>query len=222
MNLETWSAVEQYISCGLVRPDGVLTKVQEEAAAAGLPPISVSPNQGKFLYLLARMLRAKEILEIGTLAGYSTVWMARGLEPGGRLVTLEKDAHHASIAERNFEHAGLSDVIDLRLGNALDTLPLLAKENRRQFDLVFIDADKQNNPGYFQWALALARPGSLIVVDNVVREGRVLDSASNDKSVQGVRRLNELMAAEPRVSATTLQTVGSKGYDGFTMALLVS
>jgi predicted O-methyltransferase YrrM len=220
MNLEIWTAVEQYISDGLVQPDEILAAVQAAAAAEGLPPISVSPNQGKFLYLMAQILRAREILEIGTLAGYSAIWMTRGLEPGGRLVTLENDAHHARVAAQNFERAALSGAIDLRFGAALETLPRLAHENRGPFDLVFIDADKENNPAYFQWALTLARIGSLIVVDNVVREGAVLDAASGDKSVQGVRRLNQMMASEPRVSATTLQTVGSKGYDGFSVALV--
>lgn len=191
------------------------------SAAAGLPPINVAPNQGKLLHLLARMCGSREILEIGTLGGYSTIWLARALPAGGQLITLEVDPGHAEVAQANFVRAGLAGIIELRLGSAADTLAQLAAEGAGPFDFVFIDADKPSTPEYFSWTLRLTRPGSVIVVDNVIREGAVADSASNDASVQGVRRLNELLASEPRVSATAIQTVGSKGYDGFVLALVL-
>jgi predicted O-methyltransferase YrrM len=220
MSQDQWTAVERYITDLLVKPDAVLEAALNASAAAGLPAINVSPNQGKLLYLLARMIEARNILEIGTLGGYSTIWLARGLADGGRLITLENDPKHAAISRANFARAGLSETIELRLGSALDVLPKIAAENRAPFDLVFIDADKQNNPQYFEWALKLARRGSVIIVDNVIRDGAVIDEKNRDSSVQGVRRLNDLMAAEPRVSVTALQTVGSKGYDGFAIALV--
>jgi predicted O-methyltransferase YrrM len=220
MTIERWTAVDRYIADRLVLSDSVLTAALEASAASGLPDISVTPNQGKLLWLWARVLGAKNILEIGTLGGYSTIWLARGLAAGGRLVTLEVEPKHAEVARANFARAGLEGVVELRLGPALETLPKLAAEGRGPFDLVFIDADKPNNPEYFAWALRLARRGSLIIVDNVVRGGAVINAESVDPSVQGVRRLNELLAAEPRVSATAIQTVGSKGYDGFAVALV--
>jgi len=180
----------------------------------------VSPPQGRLLELLARALQAKTILEIGTLGGYSTLWLARGLASGGRIVTLEVDPKHAEVARRNFERAGRSGVIELRLGAALETLPRLVAERAGPFDLVFVDADKPSLPDYFSWSLKLSRPGTLIVVDNVVREGEVADPRSPDPAVQGVRRMNERIAAEPRVSATSLQTVGGKGYDGLAFVLV--
>lgn len=214
--MKRWDDVDRYIGDTLVQPDAALSATLEASEAAGLPPISVSPAHGKLLWLLARTLQAKRILEIGTLGGYSAIWLARGLAPGGRLITLEALEKHAALARENLARAGLGDRVEVRVGPALDTLPQLAGP----FDLVFIDADKQNNPQYFRWALKLSRPGSLIVVDNVVRDGAVLDARSRDGAVQGVRQLYELMAAEPRVAATAVQTVGVKGYDGFAIALV--
>jgi len=214
--MKRWDDVDRYIGDTLVQPDAALSATLEASEAAGLPPISVSPAHGKLLWLLARTLQAKRILEIGTLGGYSAIWLARGLAPGGRLITLEALEKHAALARENLARAGLGDRVEVRVGPALETLPRLAGP----FDLVFIDADKQNNPQYFRWALKLSRPGSLIVVDNVVRDGAVLDARSRDGAVQGVRQLYELMAAEPRVAATAVQTVGVKGYDGFAIALV--
>lgn len=219
MSKAQWTAVEQYISDMLIPSDPVLDRALEAREEAGLPAIDVTPNHGKLLHILARMVNARAILEIGTLAGYSTIWLARALAPGGRLVTLEIDPAHAEVARANIAHAGLADSVDLRLGRALDTLPTLGDEGTA-FDLVFIDADKESNADYFAWALKLSRPGSVIVVDNVVRDGAVADAASTDPLVLGVRRLNERIAAEPRVTATAIQTVGSKGYDGFTIAVV--
>ncbi|MGA2499052.1 MAG: O-methyltransferase, partial [Tepidisphaeraceae bacterium] len=190
------------------------------SAAAGLPAISVAPNQGKLLQLLAQLAGARNILEIGTLGAYSTSWLARALPAGGRLITLEADRKHARVARANVARAGLAGVVELRLGQALKTLPKLAAEGCGPFDLIFIDADKANIPDYFTWALKLSRRGSLIVVDNVIRKGAVINAASRDPSIQGVRRFNEMLAAEPRVSATAIQTVGSKGYDGLALVLV--
>jgi predicted O-methyltransferase YrrM len=211
-----WDEVDRYISDTLVRPDAALSAALEASDAAGLPAISVSPAHGKLLWLLARTLQAKRILEIGTLGGYSTIWLARGLAPGGRLITLEVLDKHAAVARENLARAGLGAVVEVRVGPALETLPRL----EGPFDLVFIDADKQNNAEYFRWALKLSRRGSLIVVDNVVRDGAVVDARSRDAAVQGVRQLYELMSTEPRVAATAVQTVGVKGYDGFAVALV--
>jgi predicted O-methyltransferase YrrM len=215
-----WTAVDRYLTELLVPADGVLEAVLAANAAAGLPPHDVSPTQGKLLWLLARTQGARAILEIGTLGGYSTIWLARALADGGRLITLEANPTHAEVARANLVRAGLADVVEVRVGRATDTLPALATEGRGPFDLIFIDADKPSNAEYFGWALELSRPGSLIVVDNVVRDGAVFDEGSADASVQGVRRLNERLASEPRVSATAIQTVGSKGYDGFAIALV--
>jgi predicted O-methyltransferase YrrM len=222
MTQELWTAVDGYIADGLVRSDEALEAALAASQAAGLPSIHVAPNHGKLLHLLARLKGARTILEIGTLGGYSTIWLARALPEGGRLITLESDPTHAEVARANIARAGLADRVALRLGAALDTLPRIADEGLGPFDLVFIDADKPNNPGYFAWALRLTRRGSLIVVDNVVRKGAVIDAASTDPNVQGVRRLNEMLAAEPRVSATAIQTVGCKGYDGFALALVIA
>jgi predicted O-methyltransferase YrrM len=200
-----------------VQPDAALDAALEASDAAGLPRISVSPAHGKLLWTFARLLNARRILEIGTLGGYSTLWLARGLARDGRLITLEALEKHAKVARANIERAGLSSVVEVRVGQALATLPSLAGP----FDLTFIDADKQNNADYFSWALKLSRPGGLIVVDNVVREGAVIDARSRDAAVQGVRRLNELIAKERRVAATAIQTVGIKGYDGFAVALVL-
>jgi predicted O-methyltransferase YrrM len=217
---ELWTAVDRYFGDLLVPADAALEAALEASTAAGLPAIQVTPSQGKLLHLLARLVGAREILEIGTLGGYSTIWLARALPAGGRVVTLEAEPKHAEVARANLARAGVADVVDLRLGRALDTLPQLAAERRTPFDLVFIDADKPSIPEYFDWALRLARPGTAIVVDNVVRDGKVADADSDDDSVRGVRRFAEQLAREPRVSATVVQTVGAKGYDGFALAVV--
>jgi predicted O-methyltransferase YrrM len=218
MTDEKWTAVDRYITDLIVQPDAVLNAALEASAAAGLPEISVTPGQGKLLYLLAKLRHATTILEVGTLAGYSTIWLARALTPSGRLVTVESDHSHAAVAQSNIERARLTGVVDLRVGLALDVLPALAARGEK-FDLTFIDADKPNIPAYFEWAMKLSNPAALIIVDNVVRDGAVIDETSEDPSIRGVRRFNEMLAADNRVSATTIQTVGSKGYDGFTIVL---
>lgn len=215
-----WTRVDRYINDMLVPSDAALDAAIEASNKAGLPAISVTPSQGKFLHLLARLQGARRILEIGTLGGYSTIWLARALPPGGSLVTLEMDPRHAEIALSNISRAGLADKVDLRIGRALDTLPLLAGEGGGAFDLTFIDADKRSIPDYFMFALKLSRRGSLIIVDNVVREGAVVDPENDDPDVLGIRQFNSVLAAEPRVSATAIQTVGAKGYDGFTLVLV--
>jgi predicted O-methyltransferase YrrM len=223
MSQDTWNAVDDYLAATLVKPEAALEAALQDSEAAGLPAINVSPPQGKFLHLLARVQGARNILEIGTLGGYSAIWLARALPPGGgRLVTLEVDPQHAKVARANLARAGFANIAQVRLGRAIDTLPELEREGAGPFDLVFIDADKPSNPEYFAWALKLSRRGTVIVVDNVVRRGAVADAASDDAAVQGVRRLNAMMALEPRVSATAIQTVGVKGYDGFAVALVVS
>ncbi|MGH7717271.1 MAG: O-methyltransferase [Gemmatimonadaceae bacterium] len=222
MNQDHWTAVDSYLTDLLAPHDAALEATLDASTAAGLPSIQVSPNQGKLLYLLARLQGARAILEIGTLGGYSTIWLARALAPGGRVITLEFDPKHAEVARANVARAGLAGVVEVRIGPALDTLPRIAAEGRGPFDLTFIDADKPNTPEYFQWALRLSRRGSLIIADNVVRDGAVIDATSTDPSTQGMRRFLELLAAEPRVSATAIQTVGSKGYDGFAVALVTA
>src|SRR4051812_25618956 len=211
MSQEQWTAVDRLITDLVVRPDPALNAALDDSAAAGLPAINVSPPQGKLLHLLARAQGARNILEIGTLGGYSTIWLARALPADGRLVTLEVDPKHAEVARRNIERADLGGVVDLRLGPALETLPKLAAEGIGPFDLIFIDADKPSNAEYFVWALELSRPGTLIIVDNVVRGGEVVDPDNHDPRTLGVHRLNDVIAAEPRVSATAVQTVGRKG-----------
>jgi predicted O-methyltransferase YrrM len=215
-----WTNVDRYITDLLVRPDAALDAALQASKAAGLPDISVTPNQGKLLMLLAQIQGAKLILEIGTLGGYSTIWLARALPPDGRLITLESEPKHAEVARANIARAGLNALVDLRLGRALDSLAQLAAENRGPFDFIFIDADKVTYPEYFKWALKLSRVGTVIIADNIVRKGAVIDPASSDANVQAVRRFNELVAAEPRVTATVIQTVGSKGYDGFAVAVV--
>jgi len=222
MTQDVWTAVDKYITGLLVPSDTALEAALQASSDAGLPHIQVSPAQGKLLHLLARACNARQILEIGTLGGYSTIWLARALPAGGRVITLEADAKHAGVARANFALAGLVGVIELRLGPALESLPKLAAEGRCPFDLIFIDADKANMREYFDWALKLSRAGSVIISDNVIRKGAVLDAASADANVQGVRRFNERLAAEKRVSATEIQTVGSKGYDGFALAVVNS
>jgi predicted O-methyltransferase YrrM len=219
---DQWTEVDRYFSDKLLPSDPSLESALETSVRAGLPAISVSPNQGKLLQILAQLVGARSILEIGTLGGYSTIWLARGLRPGGHLVTLEVDPKHAEVARLNVSRAGLKDVVEIRIGNALETLPRLSAERRGPFDLVFIDADKQNIPTYFEWALKLSRPGALIVVDNVVRSGAVIDADSSDPSVQGVRRFVDLLRAQTGASGTVVQTVGIKGYDGLAIVLVAS
>ncbi len=216
----TWSAVDEYVA-GLLAPhDEALEMAVRGSEEAGLPAIQVSPPQGKLLQLLARTLGARSILEFGTLGGYSTIWLGRALPDGGRLITLEADPRYAEVARGNIDRAGLGDVVELRLGPALDLLPALDEEDAGPFDLTFIDADKVHSPDYFAWALEHSRPGSLIVCDNVIRDGRLVDISDDDPAIEAQRRLHELLAAEPRVEATTIQTVGGKGYDGFNIALI--
>lgn len=220
MSQDLWTSVDRYITDMLIPADPALEAALTASTEGGLPPIAVAPNQGKWLMILAQAVGARFILEMGSLGGYSTIWLARALPSDGRLITLEFDPKHAEVARANIARAGLADKVELRLGKALDTLPELALEGLGPFDLIFIDADKGNYPGYIEWALKLSRPGTLIIGDNVVRDGKVLDAADPDPSVQGVRRMNEIIAAEPHLSATAIQTVGSKGYDGFTLALV--
>lgn len=222
MTQELWSEVDRYLVSTLGLDDPDLASIQEAADVAGLPPIQVSAPQGKLLQIIARMIDAKNILEIGTLAGYSTIFLARALAPGGKVVTLELEKRHAEVAVANFERAALENRIEMRQGNAMDTLPQLSKEGAGPFDMVFIDADKPNIPSYFEWSLKLSRPGAVIIVDNVVREGAVADAGSTDEAVKGVRRLNEMMASDSRVVSTVIQTVGTKGYDGFAVAIVNS
>lgn len=222
MHEDQWTEVDRYFSEKLLARDSILESSLAASVAAGLPAISVSPNQGKLLQMLAQIVGARSILEIGTLGGYSTIWLARGLRAGGHLITLEIDPKHADVAQQNVARAGLQDVVEVRIGNALDTLSQISAERRDPFDLIFIDADKQNIPTYFQWAMKLSRPGTLIIVDNVVRSGAVIDADSSDPSVQGVRRFVELLGAESGATGTAIQTVGTKGYDGFAIVLVGS
>jgi predicted O-methyltransferase YrrM len=217
MTHEQWSQVDAYLVDKLVPSDAVLDAALRSSTEAGLPPINVAPNQGKFLALLAAIQGAKRILEIGTLGGYSTIWLARSLPADGHLLTLELDPTHAEVARTNVERAGLAAKVEVRVGRAVDSLAALAGEGVAPFDFVFIDADKQSIPEYFQWSLKLSRAGSVIVVDNVIRKGAVIDAASTDPNVQGVRLFNELLSKTAGVSATAVQTVGSKGYDGFAL-----
>ncbi len=221
MTPDLFTAVDRYITDLFVPPDPALDEALEASDAAGLPSINVSPNMGKLLQILARLQRAHNILEIGTLGGYSTIWLARGLPADGHLITLEVDSKHAEVARANIRRAGLDKIVELRLGPALETLPKLAAEGRGPFDMIFIDADKPNNPEYFTWALKLSRLGSLIFIDNVVRKGAVIDVNSSDPTIQATRRLNAMLAAEPRVTVTEIQTVGSKGHDGCAIALVI-
>jgi predicted O-methyltransferase YrrM len=222
MSQEKWTAVDRYIEDALGLSDPVLEAAVAAAKAAGLPEIQVAPNQGKLLWLLARARGARRILELGTLGGYSAIWLARALPPGGRLVTLELDPKHAEVARANLERAGLASLVDLRVGPALETLPKLAAEGAGPFELVFVDADKAAMPQYCEWALKLSAPGAVLVFDNVVRQGGLLDDSGSNPSVEGVRRLHGMLAADPRVSATTIQTVGCKGWDGLTIAYVTT
>jgi predicted O-methyltransferase YrrM len=221
-----WVAVDEYIAQHLLPADAALDAALAASDAAGLPPIAITPNQGKLLELIARVHGASSILELGTLGGYSTIWLARALPEGGRLITLESEPRYAEVARANIARAGLSELVEIRVGAALQTLPELHAQGAGPFDLIFIDADKRNNPSYLEWSLKLSRPGSLIVADNVVRAGAILDPHAIDQRpgdgvVGGVRRFYELLAAEPRVSATAIQTVGAKGHDGFAFALVL-
>jgi predicted O-methyltransferase YrrM len=220
MGQDVWTAVDAFITGHLVPSDGALDAALAASRDAGLPAISVSRAQGRFLELVARATFARSILEVGTLGGYSTIWLARGLVPGGRVVTLEVDPRHAEVARKNLAHASLEGVAEVRVGPALESLPRLESDSRAPFDLVFIDADKPNNASYFEWALKLTRKGGVILVDNVVRDGTVVDKDDRDPRVVGTRRLYERIAREPRVKATAIQTVGDKGYDGFVMAVV--
>ncbi|RLL67932.1 O-methyltransferase [Streptomyces sp. Z26] len=222
MSQNQWTAVDQFLTDRLIGPDAVLDAATAAATAAGLPEISVSPPQGKLLHLLALVQGARTVLEIGTLGGYSTIWLARALPADGRLVTLEADPAHAEVARANLARAGFDGRAEVRVGAALDTLPGLVDDPAAPFDLVFIDADKPNNPSYLEWALRLTRPGSLVIGDNVVRDGAVADPAATDPGTEGSRRLVELIGAHPRLSATAVQTVGSKGYDGFVLARVMA
>ena len=213
MTQTQWTAVDEYINDLFVPSDFALDATIQSTIDAELPQINVAPNQGKLLHILTQIRGATRILELGTLAGYSTIWLARALPADGKLITLEANSKHAEVAREN---------IEIRVGAALDTLPQLAAEGQAPFDLVFIDADKVNIPEYFTWSLKLTRRGSVIIVDNVVRKGAVIDADSTDENIQGVRKFNALLAAEPRVTATTIQTVGSKGYDGLAIALVTS
>jgi predicted O-methyltransferase YrrM len=216
-----WVEVEEWIVGRLIGHDEALEQALKAAADGGLPAIQVEPSTGKLLQLFARMVGAQRILEIGTLGGYSTIWLARGLPEDGRLITLEANPDYAAVAERNIANAGVADRVDLRVGPALEALPKIAEEGVAPFDMVFIDADKSNQDKYLSWALDLTRLGSVIVGDNVVRDGRVLDSDNEDPNIQGIRRFMDLLAADPRVDATAIQTVGSKGYDGFAVGLVI-
>jgi predicted O-methyltransferase YrrM len=220
MGKEEWTKVDEYYSSLFMPHDAVLEQALADSAAAGLPGINVAPNQGKLLFLMAKAACAQRILEIGTLGGYSTIWLARSLLPDGRLISLELNPKHAEVARKNITRAGLERVVEVRQGPALSSLEQLVSEQAGPFDLIFIDAHKPEYTEYFQWSLKLSRPGTLIIADNVVRNGAVADSATKDELVLGIRRFNEAVGKEKRVSATALQTVGSKGYDGLVMALV--
>lgn len=220
MNKDFFSSVDSYINNLFAIEDNVLTATDRSIEEANIPPISVSANQGKFLQVMAHLCHASKILEIGTLAGYSTIWMARALPKTGKLITLELDPKHAAVAQNNINLANLQSIVDIRIGKALDMLPKLEAEGVAPFDMIFIDADKPPYVEYFQWALKLSRPGTLIVADNVIREGKVLDETSTDEMVRGAQRFNKMLAAEPRVTATIMQTVGMKEHDGMAIAVV--
>ncbi|MFF4346410.1 O-methyltransferase [Streptomyces sp. NPDC001530] len=219
---QRWNDVDDYFTTLLAPADDILAAALRDSDAAGLPPINVAPNQGKLLQLLAQIQGARRVLEIGTLGGYSTIWLGRALPADGRLITFEYDAKHAEVARGNLARAGLDKIAEVRVGPALESLPKLAEENPEPFDFVFIDADKVNNPHYIDWAVKLTRPGSLIVLDNVVRGGAITDAASTDPSVRGTRAALELIASHPKLSGTAIQTVGIKGYDGFALARVLA
>jgi predicted O-methyltransferase YrrM len=219
---ELWTAVDQYLTETLIPPDPILEAVLAANAAANLPAIDVTPTQAKFLHMLALLQGATRILEIGTLGGYSTIWLARALPPEGHLITLEFEPRHAAVAQKNIFRAGLAHLVEIQIGPAADSLAKLHAQSPKPFDLIFIDADKPNNPTYLEWALKLSHKGTLIVVDNVIREGEIADATSTDPSIIGTRTMFEMIGNNPRLSATALQTVGSKSYDGFALALVTS
>lgn len=220
MDEPLWDRMDDYIANKLVKPDAALDAALAANSAAGLPAIDVSAAQGKFLRLMVRITGARRILELGTLGGYSTIWMARALPADGRLVTLEYEPRHADVARRNIDAAGIGHKVTIHVGAAVDTLPVVARESSEPFDFIFIDADKPNNPVYLDWAVKLARPGTVIILDNVIRDGKVLDPANPDPRIVGTRAAYDLIARHPRLSATALQTVGSKGWDGFAMMVV--
>jgi predicted O-methyltransferase YrrM len=222
MTQPLWTSVDDYITSLFVPSDPVLQQTLASSEAAALPSISVAPNEGKLLMLLAQLCGARNILEIGTLGGYSTIWLARGMAPGSTLITLEANPKHAEVARANIARAGLTEVVEVRLGPAVDTLAQLATERHCPFDLIFIDADKENYPAYLAAALKLSRRGTLILADNVIRDGEVINPDSSDPRVQGARRFNQLLANEPRVRATAIQTVGRKGHDGMAIAIVIA
>ena len=222
MNQQIWNAVDKYFGNTLVSSDSILDSALRDSDAANLPQHNVAPNQGKLLQIFAQMIGAKRILEIGTLGGYSTIWLARSVPSDGRVVTLEANSEYAEVAAKNIERANLTDIVDIRVGRAIDTLAELVKEGSSPFDFIFIDADKPNNPDYLKWSIELSRPGTIIVGDNVVRNGEVANPDSSDPKVRGVRKFCELLSVEPRLSSTAIQTVGSKGYDGFAIARVMS
>ncbi|MDG0059591.1 O-methyltransferase [Priestia sp. P5] len=217
---EIWNEVDLYMNDKLIEPDPILDEVLKANQEAGLPAIDVSPSQGKFLHLLASLKGAKRILEIGTLGGYSTIWLARALPKDGHLITLELNAQHAEVARANLKRAGVSHLVEVIVGPGLDTLAVLKDRGTEPFDLIFIDADKPNNPNYLKWALELSKRGSTIICDNVVRQGHVVNSESEDENVKGIRQFMNALAQEKRISATAIQTVGSKGYDGFIVGIV--
>jgi predicted O-methyltransferase YrrM len=222
MTQQLWTSVDEYITQLFIQSDPIMQETLAASEAAGLPSISVAPNEGKLLMLLAQLCGARNILEIGTLGGYSTIWLARGMVSEGRLITLEANPKHAEVARLNIARAGFTDRVEVRVGPARDTLSQLAAEGRRPFDLIFIDADKESYPEYLASSLKLGRPGTLIIADNVIRDGKILDPADIDPRVQGARRFNQLLAEEPRVKATVIQTVGGKGHDGMAIAIVTA
>jgi predicted O-methyltransferase YrrM len=222
MTQELWTSVDRYLVENLIPQDTALNEALQANIAGGLPTIDVAPNQGKLLHLLAKIQGSRRILEIGTLGGYSTIWLARALPSGGKLITLEAAPKHAEVAQANIARAGLSSLVELRLGPALDSLSQLHEEAASPFDLIFIDADKENIPNYLEWSLRLSRPGTIIIVDNVIRDGAVIDPHDSDPRVQGVRRFFQMLSIDSRLDATSLQTVGSKGHDGFAIAIVKS
>ncbi len=222
MSQQQWSAVDAYLCDSLIPQDAVLSDALRDSDQAGLPQINVAPNLGKFLHLLAQIQGARRILEVGTLGGYSTIWLARALPKDGQLITLEYSPEHAAVAKANIARAGLSERVDIRVGLAVDSLAKIAQEGLDPFDFIFIDADKPSNPYYLEWSLKLARIGTIIVVDNVVRDGEVVDAHTSDEKIQGARAGVAFVANHPRLSATAIQTVGSKGYDGFLLATVVA
>jgi caffeoyl-CoA O-methyltransferase len=220
MNQKIFEAVDKYISDLFIKPDESLTAAEQSHKLENIPLINVSPNLGKLLYLFAKLANARKILEVGTLAGYSTIWMARALPKDGKLISLEIDPRHAEVARKNIDRAGLTSKVEIRVGKAIDLLPKLVEENAGPFDMIFIDADKPPYTEYYEWALKLSRSGTLIIADNVIRDGKVLNSHHDDPMVRGAQRFNKTLAADGKVSATILQTIGIKEYDGMAIAIV--